>query len=139
MSDKQKIIFVVDDNEANLTACKQVLKSHYVVYPALSAAKMFDLLKHVKPELILLDVEMPEMDGFEAIKILKNNEDFCDIPVMFLSGREDSASETEGINLGAADFIQKPFNSALLLKRIETHLSLINYERNLPERNLPII
>ena len=122
MPDKQKIIFVVDDNEANLTVCKQILKSHYVVYPALSAAKLFDLLKHVRPDMILLDVEMPETDGFEAIKMLKDNDAFRDIPVMFLSAREDAASETEGLSLGAVEFIQKPVGSSQLLNRIKTHL-----------------
>ena len=138
MADKQPIIFVVDDNEANLTACKQILKSHYVVYPALSAAKMFDLLKHVKPEMILLDVEMPEMDGYEAITLLKENDALREIPVLFLSAREDAASEAEGINLGAVDFIRKPFGSVLLLKRIETQLSLVHYRKLLEENNIPV-
>ena len=123
MADKDTIIFVVDDNEANLTVCKQILKSHYVVYPALSAAKMFDLLKHITPEIILLDIEMPEMDGYEAIKILKDSETFREIPVIFLSARDDQDSKAEGIQLGAVDFIHKPFSSAQLLERIATQLS----------------
>ena len=127
MADKH-IIFVVDDNEANLTACKQMLKINYVVYPALSAAKMFELLNHVKPALIILDVEMPEMDGFEAIKLLKANDAIRDIPVMFLSAREDAASEEKGMSLGADDFLHKPFSSVMLLKRIEKILA----KRNAP-------
>ena len=119
MADKKSIVFVVDDNEANLTACKQMLKTHYAVYPALSAAKMFELLSHVKPDIILLDVEMPEMDGYEALQILKSHDDHKEIPVMFLSARDDAGSAEHGCSLGAVDFLQKPFSSFMLLKRIE--------------------
>ena len=133
MTNEQKTIVVVDDNNANLIAIKNILKSHYVVYPAPSAEKMFELMEHVIPDLILLDVEMPGMDGHEAIKKLKNNDAFKHIPVVFLSARSDATSEMEGLGLGALDYLHKPFYSALLLKRIEIHLSLIEYEKFIEE------
>ncbi|MCL2126629.1 MAG: response regulator [Treponema sp.] len=121
-----KIIIVVDDNDTNLVACKKILKPYYTVYPSPSAAKMFELLEHgIKPDLILLDVEMPDMDGYEAARILKSSKAYSGFPLMFLTARNDAAGEMEGLNLGALDYIHKPFVGALLLKRIENHLSLI--------------
>jgi DNA-binding response OmpR family regulator len=117
------IIFIVDDNVSSLTAAKSILKPYYTVFPIPSAAKMFDLLKHVKPALILLDVEMPDMNGYEAARRLKNDDVLKNIPLIFLSGRSDPESETEGLNLGALDFIQKPIESTLLINRLKTLLS----------------
>jgi len=123
MGKEQKKIFVVDDNSANLTACKSILKRHYEVYPVLSAAKMFELLEHIMPDLILLDVDMPEINGYEAAGRLKKNSAYNEIPIIFISGRVDPQSEAFGLNMGAVDYIHKPFTSDLLLQRIETHLS----------------
>jgi len=136
MTKEQKTIIIVDDNDANLTACKKILKPFYLVYPAPSAAKMFDLLEHnIIPDLIMLDVEMPEMDGYEAARMMQNVEEYKKIPIIFLTARNDAISEMEGLNLGALDYIHKPFVSALLLRRLEMHLSLIGYQKKLEERN----
>ena len=128
MIKEQKKIFLVDDNEANLITYKNILKSRYTVYPVSLASKMFELLKHVKPDLILLDIEMPDMNGYEAAKMLKSNDLHKDIPFIFLSGHFDPVKITEGMDLGACDFYQKPLISSLLLKRLEAFFSLIDYE-----------
>jgi len=135
MIKEQKKIIVVDDNNTNLTACKKVMRPYYEVYPAPSAEKMFDLLEHVMPDLILLDVDMPDMNGYEAAGRLKKDEAFMGIPIIFLSGRVDPTSEIFGLNMGALDYIHKPFVSELLLKRIETHLSLIESQKILKKQN----
>ncbi|MDR3338136.1 MAG: response regulator [Treponema sp.] len=122
MESERKIIFLVDDNGTNLTAGKEILKNQYKVYPILSARIMFDLLEDVIPDMILLDIEMPEMDGYEAIKRLKVNPKFWEIPVVFLTSKTDMGSELEGLSLGAIDYVAKPFSASLLLKRIENHL-----------------
>jgi len=127
MSDYKKII-VVDDNIENLTAIKNTLKEKYEVFPCPSAVNMFDLLEHIKPDLILLDVEMPDINGYEAANKLKNNEIFKDIPIVFLTSMNDAESEIAGLNLGAVDYIHKPFAAPLLLRRIKTHLSLIDHQ-----------
>ena len=137
MTESKKIIFIVDDNDSILAACKQVLKSQYIIYPVLSAAKMFDLLEHIIPDLILLDVEMPEMNGLDAAKALKTNPRFNSIPVIFLSGHDDVTNEIEGLNLGALDYIHKPFVGALLVRRIENHLSLYNRSKANNAAQLP--
>ena len=127
-NDKKKII-AVDDNLENLTALKNILKDTYDVYPSSSASKMFDLLEHFVPELILLDVEMPDMNGYEATEKLKTNEKYNQIPIIFLTVRDDIQSEMEGFKLGAVDYIHKPFVAPLLLQRIKTHLSLADYQK----------
>lgn len=131
---KRKII-LVDDNPANLGTCKKILKDLYEVFPMPSAEKMFEILEHVIPDLILLDVEMPEMDGYEAMKILKSNDAYKSIPVMFLSAMDDAESEMIGLRLGAVDYIHKPIVGALLTKRIDTHLSLIERKKELLSLN----
>jgi putative two-component system response regulator len=122
MKNERQIIFFVDDNIANLTAGKAMLKDHYDVFPLASGSRLFEILEKVRPDLILLDIEMPEMNGYAAIKKLKADETTRDIPVIFLTTRNDSGSELEGLNLGAIDYIFKPFSPPLLLKRLENHL-----------------
>ena len=135
MSFRQKRVIAVDDNLTNLIAIKNILKTLYETYTASSAAKMFDLLTKVKPDLILLDVEMPELNGYEAAKLLKNNGDYKNIPLIFVTSMNDAESEVEGLELGAVDYIYKPYATSLLLKRIETHLMLAEHKRELEELN----
>jgi len=130
MSDRKKIV-LVDDNMANLTLGKTMLRTFYEVYPAPSAAKMFELLKHIDADMILLDIMMPDMDGFEAIKVLKSDKELMDIPVIFLTSKNDEGSEIEGFNLGAIDYVYKPFSAPLLLKRIEIHLLIESQRKQL--------
>jgi len=129
MTENRKKIIVVDDNIESLTALKDTLKDIYDVYPSLSSSKMFELLEHVVPDLILLDVEMPEMSGYETAIKLKADEKHKQIPLMFLTIRDDINSEMEGFKHGAIDYIHKPFVSPLLLQRIKTHLSLMDYQK----------
>ena len=134
----RKKILLVDDNPAQLTACKKSLKDLYEVFPAPSAEKMFDILKHVIPDLILLDVEMPVMNGYEAMRMLKKFNEYKDIPVIFLSAMDDAQSEIEGLELGAVDYIHKPFVSALLVRRLETHMSIVDGRKELLSLNKSI-
>jgi putative two-component system response regulator len=108
------------------------------VFTATTAEKMCRFLEHNKAALILLDIEMPEMDGYEAIKILKSRPQSKNIPVIFLTAMNSAADELEGLELGAIDYIAKPFSPALLKKRVEVHLlveaqkkELQNYNENL--------
>lgn len=137
MHEKKKII-LVDDNPATLTACRKVLKDLYDVYPAPSAEKMFELLDHVLPDLILLDVEMPGTNGYDAMRMLNRYDDFRNIPVVFLTAMDDTKSEMEGLNLGAVDYIHKPFDSALLIRRLEMHFAVIESKKELSLLNRSI-
>jgi len=120
-------IIYVDDVNFNLLSVKSRLKSRYAIYPAQSVPKLFELLEHFKPDLILLDVEMPGMNGFEGIKRLKADERYADIPVIFLTGRDDKESVLDGLKLGAVDYVRKPFSDAELIKRINFQLNFGKY------------
>jgi len=120
----QKTIFVVDDSSTNLAMAEEALEKQYLVITLSSAPKMFTALEKIIPDLILLDIEMPEMTGFEAIKILKANSQTENIPVIFLTNITFATVEAEGIELGAVDFIAKPFSEPVLINRIKNHLHI---------------
>ena len=120
----QKMIFVVDDSDTNLSMAEEALEKQYRVMTLPSAARMFALLEKITPDLILLDINMPEMSGFEALSVLKANDMYSNIPVIFLTGLTDSTNEAHGIELGAVDFIIKPFSEPVLLNRIKNHLHI---------------
>ncbi|MCL2276322.1 MAG: response regulator [Treponema sp.] len=124
-----KTIFVVDDSDTNLSMAEAVLEDKYIVMTMPSASKMFALLEKILPDLVLLDIEMPDMDGFGALKNLKSNSKWSEIPVIFLTGRNDPEIEAQGLEIGAVDFITKPFSAAVLLNRIQTHLDIDNIIR----------
>jgi len=129
MAHERKKIIAVDDNLENLTILKDALKGIYEVYTCPSALKLFDLLEHFTPDLILLDVEMPEMNGYKAAQKLQSDARYKTIPFMFLTVRDDIKSEIEGLDMGAVDYIHKPLVAPLLLQRIKTHLALMDYQR----------
>ena len=131
---KQKIM-LVDDNKANLTMGKSILCEYYDVYAMPSADKMFEFLEHLLPDLILLDIEMPGMNGYEAIKLLKGDKQYEEIPVIFVTGKSTESDEYQGLVLGAIDYVTKPFASALLLKRIENHLLIQRQKAGLQDFN----
>jgi putative two-component system response regulator len=119
-----KTIFVVDDSDTNLTMAEKALEDQYRVMTMPSAFAMFSFLEKVTPDLILLDIEMPDMNGFEALQKLKAEGKWADIPVMFLTGRTDTEVEARGFEMGAIDFVTKPFSAPVLLNRIKTHLDI---------------
>ncbi|MCL2877692.1 MAG: response regulator [Acidobacteria bacterium] len=120
----QKTIFVVDDNDTNLSVSEETLEEHYRVMTLPSAVKMFALLEKITPDLILLDIEMPEVDGFEALRRLKTSDKYAGIPIIFLTSMTDASIEARGFQLGVVDFITKPFSAPVLLNRIKTHLNI---------------
>ena len=128
--DRSKI-FLVDDNKTNLTMGRNLLKTFYEAFTMSSAERLFELLEEVVPDLILLDIEMPEMNGYEAIRKLKSDSRFTEIPVIFITSKDDADSEMEGFDLGAADYITKPFSGPLLLKRIANQLLILQQKKEL--------
>ena len=130
----QKTIFVVDDNDTNLTQAKQVLEGRYRVFTLPSAEKLFVLLEKIHPDMILLDIEMPgRFNGFDAIVKLKESPDWQNIPVLFLTAWHEEMMVADGLDLGALDFILKPFPSPILLKRVENYLEMDALAKNRPE------
>ena len=117
-----KTIFIVDDNDTNLMAAKTALEGVYKTFALPSAERMFKLAEKIIPDLILLDIDMPEMDGFEAMRALRKDDDLKAIPVVFLTAKNDEETEIHGFEMGALDFINKPFSAPVLIKRIEMHI-----------------
>ncbi len=131
----RQIIAMVDDNVTTLNIARNILRKHYDVYALPSGIVLFNLLEKVTPDLILLDIEMPGISGYEAIKKLKADERLSEIPVIFVTSRYDEGSELEGLSLGAIDYITKPFSPALLLRRIKNHLLIATQEKELKSFN----
>ncbi|MCL1957723.1 MAG: response regulator, partial [Fibromonadales bacterium] len=119
-----KTIFVVDDSDTCLSKVEEVLESQYRVMTLPSAAKMFAMLEKITPDLILLDIAMPEMDGYTALRILKDNPKTANIPVIFLTGQADVMVEAHSFDLGVIDFIVKPFSALVLLNRVKMHMDM---------------
>jgi len=131
----RKKIIVVDDNASYLFIVRNLLKSFYDVYPAPSGRKLFSLMERFIPDMILLDINMPGMSGYEVIKTMKENPRFKDIPVVFFTARDDEDSAVEGLNLGAVDYVTKPFSGPLLLRRISNLLLIEELRRELQISN----
>ena len=123
MDTARKKIILVDDNLTNLDIGRKMLSEYYQVIPAPSAKEMFAILEKIIPDMILLDVEMPGTNGYQAIQMLKADLRFAGVPVIFLTAKSDEVNEQEGLSLGAVDYVYKPFTALLLHKRIEAHLS----------------
>ena len=118
-------IFVVDDNTVNLMTADKALSNSYNVVTFASASAMFDFLNNTTvPDMILLDIMMPEIDGFEALRRLRVDTRYAAIPVIFLTSKNDAVTEALGFEMGVVDFIPKPFSELVLLNRIKTHLHI---------------
>ena len=124
-------ILIVDDEKLNLKTLSALLKREYIAILAKNGEQALSKAEKFQPDLILLDILMPEMDGFEVLKRLKANPDTSDIPVIILTGTTATDKEELGLNLGACDYVHKPFNSAILKARIRTHISFQKQRRNL--------
>ncbi|MDR1904244.1 MAG: response regulator, partial [Treponema sp.] len=135
MGSERPTIMLVDDNMTSLTMGKNILQEQYKVYTIPSGTKLFEILVKINPDLILLDIEMPDMDGFQVIKKLQDDKKTADIPVIFLTSRNDTDNELVGLSLGAIDYISKPFSPPLLMKRIENHLLIESQKKELKQYN----
>jgi putative two-component system response regulator len=124
MHGERKKIIVVDDNLADLASAKNILSGKYTVYPARSAEEMFNLLADRATDMILLDVGLPGQNGHDALRKMREDARWDNIPVICVTDKCDEDWETAGASLGAADYIVKPFSEALLLKRVEDQLTI---------------
>lgn len=124
------MILIVDDDYETLSMLGKLLSKHnFKVVPANSGTQGIALARSKKPELILLDISMPEQDGFSVCKSLKTDPETANIPVIFLTGKTDSDDLLKGFQSGAQDYIQKPFNHSELLARISTHVKLVKLQQ----------
>ena len=129
-------ILVVDDTPANIQTAAAILKGQgYQLSVATNGKQALDVLEKVRPDLILLDVMMPEMDGFETCQRIKATEAWRDIPIIFLTARTKTADLVKGFAMGAVDYVGKPFNAHELLARVNTHLTVDQLRSSLVAKN----
>lgn len=122
--ENKPVILAVDDTPENLDMVKNILVPEFIVKAAINGMVALKIAGRKPPDLILLDIMMPGMDGFEVCRQLKNDESTAHIPVIFLSGEQDSSSKAKGIELGAADFITKPIDPQILKASIREHIGV---------------
>src|SRR5574343_1618099 len=135
MSDGRACILVIDDTPANLSLLNQLLREHYRIKLANGPAKGLELAVNAPPDLILLDIMMPDMDGYEVCKRLKANPATASIPVIFLTAKVGAEDEEQGLALGAVDFIHKPFTPSVVLARVRTHLQIRSWQVFLEDKS----
>lgn len=128
-------VLIVDDVPANIRMLVRVLSPEYEIVAATGAREALRIAEAADPSLILLDVEMPEADGYAVCRQLQDSPLTRDIPVIFVTGRSDEADEIEGLQAGAVDYITKPFREAIVRARVRTHLELKRYRDLLRDRS----
>lgn len=134
---KKSKILIVDDEPTNLKLLREVLRADYALIFARSGQEMLRYATS-KPDLILLDIMMPNMDGYEGCRRLKTNEDTCDIPVIFITAKIEAKDEVEGFECGGVDYISKPVSGPVVRARIATQLALKQAREQLEQQNKQI-
>ncbi|MDM8560951.1 response regulator [Candidatus Parabeggiatoa sp. HSG14] len=132
----KRTILVVDDTLDNLRLLMEMLNAvGYKVIPAQSGVQALSMVQSISPDLILLDIIMPEIDGYEVCKQLKANEYSHDIPIIFISALDEVLDKVKAFSMGGVDYITKPFQVEEVIRRVETHLNLRNLQRHLQQKN----
>jgi diguanylate cyclase (GGDEF)-like protein len=133
MENVMQSILVVDDSRLNLQMIKDILGTDHQIHCATSGKEALTIIMSKRVDLILLDVIMPEMDGFELCKLIKSNPQTQNIPVIFVSYRDEVEDQARGLEIGAIDFITKPVNPSIIKARVKNHLELKRYRDMLEE------
>jgi PAS domain S-box-containing protein len=133
--EKKHKVLIVDDTPENLGVLFNLLNEKYEVLAAECGAVALEIIHEDKPDLILLDIMMPDISGFEVCKILKDDEKTSEIPIIFISALTDTNNKVEGFNLGGVDYITKPFQQEEVLIRVKTHLQIKNLSEDLKNAN----
>ena len=136
--DKNSTILIVDDQLNNIKILAQVLQTDYRILFATNGKEAMDLALKELPDLILLDIIIPDMDGYQILEKIKSSEELKKIPVIFLTGVDSDSSQVKGFDLGAVDYITKPFHPNIVKARVKTHLSLKKAHEELAEKNVTL-
>ncbi len=135
-TDTQPLVLVVDDDTINIDILLEALQDDYRLGIAKNGIKALEYVNNNKPDLILLDIMMPELNGFDVCERLKSSDETKDITVIFLTALQDTANKYKGFELGAVDYITKPFNIVEVKARVQTHLSLKRMSEELSNQNI---
>jgi len=130
-NERMNSILIVDDEVLNLKMLRSVLHEEYTVYTAKDGLSAIEIATSNKPDLILLDILMPEMDGYEVLAILKSNVTTRHIPIIFITGLDSKAEEEKGLSMDAADYISKPFSPGIVNLRVRNQIQLVNQIRTI--------
>lgn len=130
---EKKTILIVEDETINLNILVSILRDEYTLILEKSGTKAITRAEQQLPDLILLDIMLPDLDGYSIISALKNNDQTKEIPVIFISALKDVKDEEKGLMLGAVDYIVKPYNASIIKARVRTHMKLVT-QRKLLER-----
>jgi Signal transduction histidine kinase len=133
-AEEKNNILIVDDEQSNIIALTHILSSEYTLYAVKDGQDALELAQDFLPDLILLDIVMPDMDGYEVMARLKGNEKTRLIPVIFITGLSDVGDEEKGLALGAEDYISKPFSEAIVKLRVQNQIRLVNQTRLIIEK-----
>ncbi|MDR2479248.1 MAG: diguanylate cyclase [Treponema sp.] len=134
--DSRDLLLIVDDEAADLAVLNQILYREYRIITAKTGADALRLAEELSPGLILLDIMLPGMNGYQVLMNLKGNPDTCDIPVIFISGLAGENDEEKGFLLGAVDYFTKPFRPALVKARVYNHINIVRRIRAIEQRGL---
>ncbi|MBU3915671.1 response regulator [bacterium] len=132
----QPLVLVVDDDPMNIDILLEVLHDEYQLGVAKNGLKALEYVEKAKPDLILLDIMMPEMNGYEVCERIKSSPKTKDIAIIFLTALQDAANKTKGFELGAIDYITKPFNTMEVKARVQTHLAIKKMSKELSNQNV---
>jgi putative two-component system response regulator len=135
---KKPVLLIIDDNQLNVETLTDYLEEDYQIHGALTGPDALAMAKEIHPDLILLDIMMPFMDGFEICRQLKSNPGTSNIPVIFITGKGDEADIAQGFELGAVDYITKPFHMPEIQMRVNHHLRLCDTNENLKQTNIKL-
>jgi len=127
--EKKNTVLIVDDDALNIAALTHILKDDYTIFVEKDGEDAIETAKELLPDLVLLDIVMPKMDGFEVLAYLKSRPETREIPVVFITGLNNAQDEERGLVLGAADYIHKPFSPSIIKLRVKNQLQLVNQIR----------
>ena len=126
-------LLIADDNTFNLQILYRILKHEYIVRGVSTGEACIDAAEKFQPDLILLDVLMPEMDGYQVFEALKNSEKTAHIPVIFITGLDDISEEIKCLSIGAVDYIKKPFDDTIIKLRVKLQIQNANQLREVEQ------
>ena len=131
METKKNSLLIVDDESVNFKILTNILGNEYTIYTASNGASAIEKTREYHPDMILLDILMPDMDGYQILTAIKSSEDICHIPIVFITGLDSDEDEEKGLSLDAADYITKPFAPTIVKLRVRNQMQIVNQLRTI--------
>ena len=131
MSEEKNSILIVDDNDINVAILEDILKHDYEVHTGVDGVEAIEKAKDILPDVILLDVILRKLGGFEVIEVLKADPETSEIPIIFITALSDVENERKGLLLGADDYIQKPFDPVTVKLRVDIQMRIVSHLRTI--------